>query len=238
MYALAASAAGVGALALAQPAEAKIVYTPAHVKLTLNQTYGIDLNHDGSPDIYFGWHTSALGYERVFATANPSLGNGVAVVGGIPEFAVPIVAGAKIGAARHFYANSGCPCLVYGYVGGTKSSWKGLWAGTGKGLKNRYLGIELTINGQSHYGWARVTIELPMDTGEALLTGYAYETTANKPIIAGKTKEHDDISIEAPNASLTPATPRPTTLGMWALGAPALSISRRVELVGAKSQAK
>ena len=29
-YALAASAAGVGVLALAQPAEAKIVYTPAH----------------------------------------------------------------------------------------------------------------------------------------------------------------------------------------------------------------
>jgi len=33
MYALAASAAGVGALALAVPAEAKIVYTPVHVTL-------------------------------------------------------------------------------------------------------------------------------------------------------------------------------------------------------------
>ena len=30
MYALSASAAGVGALALAQPAEAKVIYTPAH----------------------------------------------------------------------------------------------------------------------------------------------------------------------------------------------------------------
>jgi len=30
MYAIAAGAAGVGALALAQPAEAKIVYTPSH----------------------------------------------------------------------------------------------------------------------------------------------------------------------------------------------------------------
>jgi hypothetical protein len=33
MYALAASAAGVSALTSAHPAEAKIVYTPAHVVL-------------------------------------------------------------------------------------------------------------------------------------------------------------------------------------------------------------
>jgi len=31
-YALAASAAGVGVVALAQPTEARIVYTPAHVE--------------------------------------------------------------------------------------------------------------------------------------------------------------------------------------------------------------
>ena len=31
MYALAASAAGVGMLALAQPGEARVVYTPAHI---------------------------------------------------------------------------------------------------------------------------------------------------------------------------------------------------------------
>jgi hypothetical protein len=33
MYALAASAAGVGALCFAKPAEARIVYTPAHERL-------------------------------------------------------------------------------------------------------------------------------------------------------------------------------------------------------------
>jgi hypothetical protein len=46
-YALAASAAGVGALALAQPAEAKIIYTPAHKTLHNGEGFYLDLNHDG-----------------------------------------------------------------------------------------------------------------------------------------------------------------------------------------------
>src|SRR5271170_5244825 len=51
MYALAASAAGVGALCFAKPAEAKIVYTPAHVAIKANGGwFRIDLDHDGSPD--------------------------------------------------------------------------------------------------------------------------------------------------------------------------------------------
>jgi len=44
-YALAASAAGVGVLALAQPVEAKIVYTPLNVQI--GQQYNLDLNNDG-----------------------------------------------------------------------------------------------------------------------------------------------------------------------------------------------
>jgi hypothetical protein len=51
MYALAASAAGVGALCFANPAEARIVYTPAHVAIKANGGFfSIDLDHDGSPD--------------------------------------------------------------------------------------------------------------------------------------------------------------------------------------------
>ncbi len=51
-------------------------------------------------------------------------------------------------------------------------------------VKNRYLGLKFIIKGKDHFGWARLTT-----TGRiALLTGYAYETIPNKPIIAGKTK--------------------------------------------------
>jgi hypothetical protein len=48
MYALAAGAGGVGLLGSAQPAKAKIVYTPAHV--TISGKIPLDLNHDGITD--------------------------------------------------------------------------------------------------------------------------------------------------------------------------------------------
>jgi hypothetical protein len=50
MYALAASAAGVSALALSQPAAARIVYTPIHHVIGKNASFYIDLNHDGIAD--------------------------------------------------------------------------------------------------------------------------------------------------------------------------------------------
>lgn len=48
LYALAAGAAGVGATALAQPAEAQIVYTPADEVIERKGEMLIDLNHTAS----------------------------------------------------------------------------------------------------------------------------------------------------------------------------------------------
>jgi hypothetical protein len=50
MYALAAGAAGVGLLTLAEPTEAKIVYTPAHRLIRAHSAFQLDLNHDGTTD--------------------------------------------------------------------------------------------------------------------------------------------------------------------------------------------
>jgi hypothetical protein len=46
MYALAASAAGVGMLATGQSAEARMVYTPAHKVVGPKHHYNLNLNHD------------------------------------------------------------------------------------------------------------------------------------------------------------------------------------------------
>src|ERR1700722_12824810 len=46
VYAAAASATGVSLLALAQPADAKVVFTPAQVTIAPNSTYNLDLNND------------------------------------------------------------------------------------------------------------------------------------------------------------------------------------------------
>ena len=86
------------------------------------------------------------------------------------------------------------------------SNTEGQWLDT----KNRYLGLQFVINGQVHYGWARLNVTFPPRPSRgifAILTGYAYETDPNKPIITGKTKGPDVITLD------------PATLGHLAGGA-------------------
>jgi len=49
---------------------------------------------------------------------------------------------------------------------------------------------EVLYQGKLHYGWARLNVTIKNKGGvpeiTGLLTGYAYETIPNKPIIAGK----------------------------------------------------
>jgi len=50
MYTLSACASGVGMLALAQPAEARIIYARAHHEITSGYPYALDLNQNGIRD--------------------------------------------------------------------------------------------------------------------------------------------------------------------------------------------
>ena len=84
------------------------------------------------------------------------------------------------------------PELAAGSASGSGSAkWRGQWADGGQGVKNRYLGIKFMSGGRSHFGWARIAITIgdPKRAviSRVVLTGYAYETIPNKPIIAGKT---------------------------------------------------
>jgi hypothetical protein len=104
MYALAASAAGVRTLALAQRAQAKIVYTPAHSTVPINSFLPVDLNHDGVNDLSF---SIAAGGTSSFLFAYNLRSNGV--VGGEVQnqrFASALKCGAQIGARRKFLSGS------------------------------------------------------------------------------------------------------------------------------------
>jgi hypothetical protein len=72
------------------------------------------------------------------------------------------------------------------------------------------LGLKFVVHGKVHYGWARLSITLghhrQYDDVSGTLTGYAYETVPNKPIIAGQTKGPDVITVQ------------PGTLGRLARG--------------------
>ena len=217
-YALAASAAGVGLLALTQPAQAKIVYTPAHLGVGFHHPLRLDLNHDGIVDFTilntsrtgFNFHlldvcqnasSTYRGYWVCHNSANMVSEKGVHA----PAVAAALPREAKIqsrnGFAKAFFVEMG-----YFYYGccGTKR-WYGPWMNDGKGVKNRYLGLKFKIKGRFHFGWARLTVETTQTNFTAILTGYAYETIPNKPIIAGKTHGPDVIV-------------KHTTLGELALG--------------------
>ncbi len=82
-------------------------------------------------------------------------------------------------------------------------------------MTGRYLGLKFQIKGETHYGWARLNVSVRAQGGvniTATLTGYAYETIANKAIIAGKTKGEDES--------------QGATLGALAAGAAALHTAR------------
>jgi len=233
MYALAAGAAGVGMLALAQSSEAKIVYTPAHKQLPLNRVLNLDLNHDRISDFQFflnSRHTSAgVLYSLIVQPGQPNqLSNRVVMAAGDLICAAALPKGARISSKNKFYLG---PIEMFirqvFSTGGTASycPWRKI-----SGKKQAYLGLEFSIKGKVHFAWARFGDIHPGHTPTAELTGYAYETIPNKPIIAGATKGPEDAE---PTAAFSSQTPEPATLGALALGAPGLSIWRRKESAAA-----
>jgi hypothetical protein len=78
-YALAASAAGVGLLALTQPADAKIVYAKTHHRILVNIHYNLDLNHDGITDFILS--------NRSFFFSSHDLGAKLVIHGGSQRIA-------------------------------------------------------------------------------------------------------------------------------------------------------
>jgi hypothetical protein len=113
------------------------------------------------------------------------------------------------------------------FFSNTSYHYAGLWLNA----QHRYLGLKFMIQGQVHFGWARLNVSVTHDFFTATLTGYAYETIPNKPIITGdilgEAQTQDEISMEQP--TVTAPTPEPMDLGFLALGSRGLSIWRREE---------
>ncbi len=224
-YALAAGSAGVSLLALMQPSQAKVVYTGTHKVIGNGVGYNLDLNHDGTIDFTIqnnkggSCTTDSCHYFEQLAITAPKSNDVVFNVFG----AVAMKGGMAIGPKRRF--DGGFKNMAYVAI---TSQPFGSWIN----VKNRYLGLKFKIKGETHYGWVRLSVQLePFLKIRAILTGYAYETVPDKPIVAGRKKETDGgaDSLRQHEAALNPKQP---TLGLLAIGAPGFSIWRREESVG------
>jgi hypothetical protein len=221
MYAFAASAAGMSMYGLAYPAEAKIVYTPATVRISPNSTINLDLNHDGIEDFKLSafYVLQSTGHAGTGALVVLPPGKNAVVQAQGSALALP--AGFRIGPGGHRFAGGFLFMAAMFRTNGSLVTW-GPWAH----VKNRYLGLKFQIKGQTHFGWARLSTKIGFGGATGVLTGYAYETIPNKAIITGKTHGTDE---EPALESLKTRESEPPTLGVLAMGAPGLSIWRRKE---------
>jgi hypothetical protein len=242
-YVSAAVAAGVSLLALTKSADAKIIYTAADINIPVSNTKAVllDLNHDGVVDFSF-WNLSLKYGAEAFGTLNVGCaavpvsshnstcrdpkdqiwGKGYAS----GRFAYALPPGFAVKANKSYFQPGRkrmgsfvgphgpmadmAGTAIFQFSGQTSSRTSGQWFYTSK----RYLGLQFTIGGQVHYGWARVAVTRSNRAIQATLTGYAYETIPNKPIITGKTKGPDVITFG------------PASLGRLAQGAASVSAWR------------
>jgi hypothetical protein len=208
----------VSVLALAAASEAKVVYTETNQVTNTEFPLYIDLNHDGIKDFllrtsfYEGSSglvvgLNASGYRNA---DNLVAGRRLSRSGYFFSAASALPAGARIGPKGNFSIR--LPFLAEELFSGVGShnSDLGPWAGKGKGVTDRYLGLKFVVDGEVHYGWARLTVTLghhrQFDDVSGTLTGYAYETLPNNPIIAGQITGPDVITVQ------------PETLGGLVLG--------------------
>lgn len=212
-YALAATGAGLGIITGAQPAEAKIVYMPTNILFEARAVIDID----GVKFEITQIKETFFGYTFILKVQ----GGGVLASSRFPGWAGRLSAGARIGASGHFYRN---PQMAEAATYNCCPTHTGPWDPYGPpGPSSGFLGLKFLIDGQNHYGWAEVSIigdpqGYPHLEGfRGVVLGYAYNTVPNQPLLAGQTSDADFIG-EIP--------PQPSTLGLLALGAPALDIWR------------
>jgi hypothetical protein len=214
------------AWAMTQPCAARIVYMRAHVVISMNNNYSLDLNHDGATDFTIK-NAGSYGRYRLYASA--PAGNGVVgSIGSNGAQAAALIRGEQIGPGQMFMAPDATmrECVRHAICWG---DWEN--------VTNRYLGLKFIIHGKLHYGWARLNVQEKLFF-TATLTGYAYENIAGKSIKAGQTKGAadgwDEEGFDTGASALSPISEPPQTasLGMLALGAQGVPLWRRKESVG------
>jgi hypothetical protein len=212
------TAAGASLLSIALPANAEIVYTPSNIPMALPtgnhgvQTH-LDLNNDGKPDFTFSLIYSAtivssrFRSERALLVGPDQKGNEMLDApgaNGFPPTAAAVPAGQKIGTQNNFAANA-YVMAIGAYFGPNSIRDSGSW----RYVQTAYLGLKFLIDGQVHYGWARVKFPFPGGYELPSIYGYAYESSPNTPIVAGQTS----------GTANTAASIAPGSLGKLATGA-------------------
>jgi len=235
---LAASVVGAAGVVMlgSLSSEAEVVYTPTHKELQRQNAGGtflnLDLNNDGQSDFKLWlWRGSDFSSGRFaiygWMSASGRTPSNQVVNSSKQRWDAALPFGAQIGSKGPFGGGQRMAyCAEFTSGGGSSGPWRG--------VNDRYLGLKFQVDGETHFGWARVSVTKGCFY-TLTLTGYAYETVPNRQIRAGVVSATGVSKLEPMIPD--PQQLQPATLGSLALGAPGLSIWRREEAdSGVKNQ--
>jgi hypothetical protein len=165
---------------------AQIVYTDVNPDFVAHDTivYFLDLNNDTIPDFMFAGYDVQTSYGQVglavtlpYDTANGILGS---LYYGVYPMPYALNNGDSIRPNSPMWndtINGGYNYLGVLYPGPyTYGNWVG--------VNDKYIGLRIKVNGQYHYGWARLSVNAGSDS--IIIKDYAYEVLPNVGLTAGQ----------------------------------------------------
>ncbi|MBK9506674.1 MAG: T9SS type A sorting domain-containing protein [Bacteroidetes bacterium] len=182
---IAAYSAMAGAfMATAANADAQIIYTDVtDFTGATGDLLSIDMDADSTSDfLLFANSNTAGNWSWVYAIGNLGSGYGgpsnmiAGYSGAILPYGSALDAGDLVGPALSFVSNSN-------NVGWLASMYSSVTYAPFANTGDKYLGVKFLSGGTLHYGWMRLSCTVAPVT--YTIRDFAYEATANTPIIAG-----------------------------------------------------
>jgi hypothetical protein len=185
--------ASYGALSMAiaglTDASGQIVYTDVDPDFAGGVTidYGLDLNNDGTIDFNIDAGTVSSGMFFAVQMDNNGI-TGNSVLGSEPSYIYPFAldAGAPVSSGQTSFYSSGTLNFASCYLGNGGSNWCG--------VADKFLGLKFQVDGNTHYGWARLDLSASGDS--FTVKDYAYNSVPDEAIVAGQTLSLEDNKIE------------------------------------------
>lgn len=157
-----------GALTLASAADAQITYVDINPDTILSDlgssAYDLDLDNDGTKDIYFYLMDPATNYFSVFTYGDIQAG--------------PTNYASVLDSSDNILSSNSSWNTTFTYISYTTT---GDWIGA----TDKYLALKFDIAGQTHYGWVRMSMSADADS--LIIKDYAYNTVPDSGLLAGQT---------------------------------------------------
>jgi hypothetical protein len=151
-------------------------------------TVQLDLNNDGVSDFVLVASSNSVssGALNVYRNFIAPLNNNQVVGSSSSSYFYPyaIQSADTIDGDRSFNGGSNFQTLGWDYFSASATSAAYTYGNIRVNGGDAYIGLQLEVNGNTHYGWARISLDLG---GTLTLKDYAYEQTACLGIEAGAT---------------------------------------------------